>query len=374
MPARPRRTRRKLHVAARFALFLGTVAGLVLAGAPTLGSHAAARARAVPKWQVVGYGEQDSRLLVFARGDRLPRNVTKGQSDTAEGGAVWSPDGRRIAFLREAAGKSKWFPINVALYVVTVADGRPRRLTRAFPPAGVDFDEVPDPIAWSPDGKLIALAHRGGFEVAPAHGGVVRRVHPGCENEPVWFSTRSASWSPDGRRLVIACARGLWIVAGDGSERHRLIQPDSYGVGAASWSPDGRLIAYGSRCEGIGHGDVMCDLTVVRPDGTGRRTLIRHVDRPSGPSDAAPVWSSDGRLLVPIWGYNSRTVSLDPKTGARRTIYPSAVWELTAGPHGTFAHGGPDVLEIRDRHGSPLLRRKVPITIDDIWLGTPLGE
>ena len=33
------------------------------------------------------------------------------------------------------------------------------------------------------------------------------------------------------------------------------------------------------------------------------------------------------------------------------------------------AHGGDNFREIRDRNGDPLFRRKMPITVDDIWLG-----
>jgi hypothetical protein len=119
----------------------------------------------------------------------------------------------------------------------------------------------------------------------------------------------------------------------------------------------------------MGHGDTICDLTVIRPDGMGRRTIIRHNEGTTGiQRDWAPVWSSDNRILVSLWLRNGRTVSVDPRTGAMRTIHPTPVWELTAGPNGTFAFTD-DHFEIRDRNGVALLRRSIPIGPEDIWLG-----
>lgn len=70
------------------------------------------------------------------------------------------------------------------------------------------------------------------------------------------------SWSPDGTEIAFRSERSgepeIWIMNADGTGRRRLTE----GLSPA-WSPDGSLIAY-SWIQG---------LTVIRPDGTGRRVL-----------------------------------------------------------------------------------------------------
>jgi Tol biopolymer transport system component len=132
-----------------------------------------------------------------------------------EHGAVWSPDGKRLAFLSDAARDKQ-----LQIYVAPASGGPPRRLTGV---AG----QVGHP-KWSPDGRSIAFlfiegsAQEPGALVAykPDAGvveekieeqriaivdvatGRVRTVSPG--NLYVY----DYDWSPDGRRFCAEAAEG----------------------------------------------------------------------------------------------------------------------------------------------------------------------
>ena len=54
----------------------------------------------------------------------------------------------------------------------------------------------------------------------------------------------SAAWSPDGERIVYACANGdLFIMRSDGSESRRIASPGGY-IPSIAWSPDGETIRF----------------------------------------------------------------------------------------------------------------------------------
>ena len=121
------------------------------------------------------------------RPGQLPRRLTRDKAD--EESPAWSPDGRRLAFVRGRPGRAE--------LVVMDADGRhERRLTRGVGAASP---------AWSPDGRRIAYSagprgRRPG--VRPGRAGADRSA-----SSRAGGPTRLApAWQPTGGDPVIAAA------------------------------------------------------------------------------------------------------------------------------------------------------------------------
>jgi hypothetical protein len=129
-----------------------------------------AEARSLPKAPVVAL---DGDLWVGVR------QITSTPAEDAE--PDWSPDHRRIVFVRQDAGKR-----SSSLYVVRRDGGGLLRLTRG--------EQVVAMPAWSPDGRRIAYAASplagGSFDIwtVDAHGGRPRLVHGGAAEQvaPAW--------------------------------------------------------------------------------------------------------------------------------------------------------------------------------------------
>ena len=137
--------------------------------------------------------------------------------------------------------------------------------------------------AWlSPDGAsalvLIGLGFFGGSDAELW----LKRLDRGAKVK-LAERVRSATWSPDGRRMAVADTTGIFIGPVDGSApltrwltRSRVQQPH--------WSPDGRWILF------AGRGDIMA---VATSGDTVPRTVI------GAPSvEAGPSLSPDGRFLA----------------------------------------------------------------------------
>ena len=164
---------------------------------------------------------------------------------------AWSPDGQRIAFAG-AASDSK-----LAVYSVAADGSDLRRLS----------DSVSPP-SWSPDGSRLALVKPDGDRLAvytiATDGSDTRRVvtlpgwipHPGhdiSKSSPaqVWIPT--VAWSPDGSKILVdedidlnlKSPLGLYVADVDESDlvRLRVASPRIHAFAAAAWSPDGSRIA-----------------------------------------------------------------------------------------------------------------------------------
>jgi len=143
-------------------------------------------------------------------------------------GALWSPDGRTLAFLsnRESADR---------VYLVRPDGSGIRRLTAAADTgaAGIDVQEA-EP-AWSPDGRRVAYVRRtrqgaSRIRVVELSTGAVRELSDGRGRDG------SPAWSPDGKYLAFTSDRDgdpeLYLMRADGSGVTRLTRAPG-----ADWLP-----------------------------------------------------------------------------------------------------------------------------------------
>lgn len=213
--------------------------------------------------------------------------------------ASWSPNGRRLAFAsrhpRGAGGDSR-------LVTADVDGGHRRELT----------GRVESAPHWSPDGRTIYYARaRGSGSAAdpddiyaiPSAGGSLRRVVHGI--------TTLKSLSPNGRWLLFTRSKPdgffeLWIARSDGSKERMLDAEVTDGRGYG-WAGGGRgvyTLRYddGSRLR----------LAVISTSGK-RRELSAKV------ASTEFAWSPDGRRIA--WGVSgAKVVSSRPDGTDRRVL------------------------------------------------------
>jgi dipeptidyl aminopeptidase/acylaminoacyl peptidase len=206
-----------------------------------------------------------SRLLSAARDARPHR----------ERDVAWSPDGREIAFLSDAAEDGQ-----LQLYVAPATGGAARVLTHAR-------GQLEHP-RWSPDGKRVAVLYvagsaqeQGALVAYKPHAGVVEETVEEQriaivdaaggelrEVSPADLYVYDYDWSPDGRRFAAEAVHGsgtnnYWTaelyVVDAGGETRSLWKPPLQ-IAQPRWSPDGASIAviHGLMSdEGSTGGDVM---------------------------------------------------------------------------------------------------------------------
>jgi Tol biopolymer transport system component len=138
---------------------------------------------------------------------------------------AWSPDGRKLAFVRLNAG------LGAPIYIVNADGSGMRKLTPK--PAGINAAP-----AWSPDGRKLAFVsvRDGNSEVSVmnANGSGQRNLtrNPALDADP--------AWSPDGRSIAFRSTRDgntdIYIMNADGSGQRNLTR-SSANEGRFAWAP-----------------------------------------------------------------------------------------------------------------------------------------
>ena len=197
----------------------------------------------------------------------------------ADAGTLFpSPDGKIIAYLR-----------NTNTFVELWAmdrDGANRRAILSGP-------YVVESVAWSPDGKTLAIGYS--TETISVDIATIRADGTGFTDLtpdplPGVYIDRSPSWSPDGTRLAFSSNRSgttrLWIMNADGTNAHQVL-PQTFPSSERQpvWAPDTTdfLAVVATTAAGSG-------IAFVRADGTD----FKHIPIAPGPND--PFFLPDGRL------------------------------------------------------------------------------
>ncbi|MCI0392734.1 MAG: winged helix-turn-helix domain-containing protein [Acidobacteria bacterium] len=192
-------------------------------------------------------GPQDENLDIYVKfiGDETPLRLTT--HPAAETKPVWSPDGRYIVFLRQAAESS-------AFYQIPAIGGAERKLAEIFP------YQVPSPgnsPYYSPDGKYLALPDK--HSPADPMSIFMVSVETGEKRKltsPIGGTVGDhyPAFSPDGKMLAFVRATSLstddlYFMPLSGGEPRRLTF-DSVPVAGLAWTSDSREIVFSSRRSG----------------------------------------------------------------------------------------------------------------------------
>jgi TolB protein len=223
--------------------------------------------------------------VLGADGKRLRRLASWPSLRAIVGGPAWSPDGNRIAYMREGKPISSVGPLGVVggghLDVSVIS--RNGHGNRRFGLRGDDRQPV-----WSPDGRWILFGRvderlsSGLWRITPT-GRRLGRVGRGVQSA-------AASWSPDGKRIEFT-----GHVAGPDRQQHLYVldatrealpRRIAAEVGDSDWSPGGDLIAFT---------DFNGALRVTAPDGSAQRTLATFA---ADTEFRDLTWSPDGRFLA----------------------------------------------------------------------------
>ena len=218
----------------------------------------------------------DSDLFVIPVEGGKERRIT---SDHAElRGFTWSADGNSLiaASNRDASFLNLWrFPIN---------PGEPEKLSvgdvnLGFPTMSHDRNRIVY-VAYRYDGNIWRLqsernkAERSGPLIAA----------PGLDRYP--------QYSPDGRRIVFVSNRtggvtNLWISDSEGRDPQALTEFTSTPAGSPAWAPDGRQIALDLQHNGG------AEIYTVRPEPGSVPVRVTN----EGGVNVLPAWSADGQYL-----------------------------------------------------------------------------
>lgn len=225
----------------------------------------------------------DGRRIVFLRKESqlwVMNADGSGQRKLASSGAApsWSPDSRRVAFI--GAGSK---------LVVARLDGRARVVVRGGSSSPY----------WSPDGRLIAFSREVGdrFDLA-----VVRSDGRGLRT--IRRNASPRGWSPRGEIAFNSGPVGL--IDANGRHARTLLRANPY---ALVWSPDGRRLAFVDRK----------GLHVASATGRAIRDLLPKFAE-------SPSWSPDSRWIAVLSDQDLLLVAADGSSSRRPTAGLPTPW------------------------------------------------
>ena len=213
--------------------------------------------------------------------------------------AHWSPDGSRLAVIRDR----KTMDHRVQIVLMTPRGTGATLLARArFTVQG---------LTWSPDGTQIAYCDLNidDPDAASPYPSAIKVVDVATRTQRrvTEFGDRacSPSWSPDSGRIVFTqpdpvvpdvypTDTGVYVMDPDGANVQAVIDADDVREYEPAWSPTGDTIAFLQPTPAPGGGDKEVVVRTVSVDGSGTATLTEPVDA----WDSFIEWAPDGSKLM----------------------------------------------------------------------------
>lgn len=265
-------------------------------------------------------------MYLLKKGSDIPTPLTN--DEFIEIDAAWSADGKKLAYLSDRKG-------NMDLYVRDMATGRETLVL-----------DAPEPVtlpAWSVDGSKIAYYQkdpsvfgRTALKTVDVSSGKASTVF-----EPV-FDGSQASWSPDGKYIVISSLvpystryrEGVskFLIISTADKSYRYVTPinertlSTRGKNGPYWSPDGSKFAFSM--DGV--------LWTVAVSGSG--DLLAAPRRLTNELAEAPSWTGDSKNIVYMATDVLKKVSVT--TGATETIPVRLSYQLKQPASQYVIHAG----------------------------------
>lgn len=201
-------------------------------------------------------------------------------------GMAWSPDGKSVALAQYDANEG------VHILVKDLRTGQQKNITVQW----LDWRRSFGGPSWSPDGRWLAVTCS---KLDVGHDDVCRMTADGDQLQILTRGARgifssSPSWSPHGDKIAFNREAEIFVMDGNGRNRIRLSQREDVSDWRPAWSPDGTKIAFDSNrdaqppLKGIEE-----DIYVMNADGSN---VVRLTDHPS--ADRMPAWAPDGRWIA----------------------------------------------------------------------------
>jgi dipeptidyl aminopeptidase/acylaminoacyl peptidase len=279
-----------------------------------------------------------------ATGERHLLTVRAGSSSAA----VWSPDGKWVAFLSDRPAALKDSPAGQRQIYVMPADGGDAQQITKMESGVNDFE-------WAPDSKHIAFAAEGAepkpMKDRKEYFGDYHVIHADYRMTHLWvidlpqtdaagriakpadpkqltkddFSVDSFSISPDGKRIAFGAQRDPDLISGFSADIYTVTVPD--GVvkkivdtpgpdGNPQWSPDGKQIAYNTANGNKYFFYTDQRIAVVPAEGGAPQVLTADFDEDPN----LERWTPEGIYFSALQKMSSALFLLDPATKAVKKI------------------------------------------------------
>jgi Tol biopolymer transport system component len=268
------------------------------------GTHETRLTRSAPSESAAAWSPDGERIAFVRNSTEIYVMNADGSGLKRLGGApllaaaVWSPDGQNIAFVGYGqSGEHSYRASYVALYVIN-ADGTKQTPLIKYDSANSEYEISLGRPSWSPTGNKIAFARGTTPYVAsdPADSSAYSPPAPVEELTGIYLinvdgtglckltsGTGDPVWSPDGEKIAFYDNGAITVINADGSGRKKLIG-GTYDPPQHAWSPDGQRIAFINSS---------ADLYVINADGSELRRLANAEDWSS-----FPTWSPDSKKIA----------------------------------------------------------------------------
>ena len=232
------------------------------------------------KWE---YKYVNQLWMVNTDGTSSPKQLTGKENSSS---AVFSPDGKQIAFVRQADGRGQ-------IFLLSLEGGEAIQLTKFKYGAG-------NP-RWSPDGKTLTYCaeRNNNFDVytIPVDGGEEKRLTSanGLDDGP--------EYSHDGNYIYFNSYRTgktqIWRMKADGSNQKQITN-DQYSNWFAHPSPDGKWIVFITYLQDQGE---------AHPFGRDVKLRIMNLKDKSIRDLTEVFFGGQGTINVPSWSADSKHVA-----------------------------------------------------------------